>query len=173
MGRGFAARERRRKSDRKMAVPSRESCPCHSTPCMESLPSVSVGVQKGCRNFGFSISQIYFWRDPNPFYESVIHFQESVIHFQESAIHFQKFDFFLLIMDYGFLIMDNGLLRVRNPFSRVRNPRLQREAPLSSFAKRCRSLYSFLAKMTSIPYLCLAKLPVQIFLHETHLVRYL
>ena len=73
-------------------------------------------------------------------------------------------------MDYGFLIIDNGLLRVRNPFSRVRNPRLQREARLSSFAKRCRSLV-FLSKMTSIPYLYLAKLPVQNFLHETHVVR--
>ena len=31
----------------------------------------------------------------------------------------------------------------------------------------------FFSKMTSIPYLSLAKLPVQFFLHETHIVRYL
>ena len=140
---------------------------------MDLSPKINLRVQKGCQNFGFSISQIYFWRDPNPFYESVIHFQESVIHFQESAIHFQKFDFFFLIMDYGFLIMDNGLLRFRNPFLRIPNPRLQREAPLSSFAKRHRSLVFFSKNDFDPLVFFLARVTSPYFSSERHLVRYL
>ena len=69
--------------------------------------------------------------------------------------------------------MDYGFLRVRNPFLRIPNPRLQyKKVPYLCLQNNV-DPYSFLEKMTLIPYLCLAKLPVQFFLHETYLVRYL
>ena len=79
-----------------------------------------------CRNFGFSIPQIYFWRESLIHYnESVIHCYETVTHYKESAIHYKesvihykkinreflKMDYRFLKMDYGFLKMDYGLVK--------------------------------------------------------------
>jgi len=73
---------------------------------VESLPSESVGVQKGVEISGSQYLKFIFGEIPNPFYESVIHFQESVIHFQEFVIHFQEFEFFSY---NGLRIPYNGL----------------------------------------------------------------